>query len=149
VTNDKSLTTNPSMKVQTYGSTYEMCESRILYGVEVWGLKETWGSIVDLHDRFCKKLLGLSRCSANGVAEMRLVKNRRRRKFMWLTVQVLAAFLRMDFEDPVRQNFDWQKGNSSVRFGSGEKQMIEHVVCVGLTKSMWGWVSGEAKPKNY
>jgi hypothetical protein len=28
--------------------------------------------------------------------------------------------------------FDWQKGNSSVGFGSWEKQMIEHVRCVGL-----------------
>jgi hypothetical protein len=41
--------------------------------------------------------------------------------------------LRVDFEDPVRQYFDWQKGNSSVRFGSGEKQMIKDGGCVDLT----------------
>ena len=30
------------MNVQTFESTYEMCESRILYIIELWGLKESW-----------------------------------------------------------------------------------------------------------
>jgi hypothetical protein len=41
--------------------------------------------------------------------------------FSWWTLKILSE-----------KYFDRQKGNSSVRFGSWEKQMIEHVRCVGL-----------------
>jgi hypothetical protein len=59
------------MKVRTLENIYEtLCESRIMYGVELWGLDEAWKEVDRIHGRFCKKILGLPRCAANGMAEM-------------------------------------------------------------------------------
>jgi hypothetical protein len=76
------------MKVRTLENIYEMlCKSRIMYGVEVWGLDEAWKEVDRIHGRFCKKILGLPRCTANGLAEMELGRDSRRRKAMWLAVK--------------------------------------------------------------
>jgi hypothetical protein len=65
---DKCLARIPSLEY-----IYEMlCESRIIYRVELWGPYEAWKISAKVHGRFCKKLLGLPRCAANGMAEMEL-----------------------------------------------------------------------------
>jgi hypothetical protein len=64
-----------------------LCESRIMYGVELWGLDKAWKEVDRLHGRFCKKILGLPRCAANDVAEMELRRDSRRGKAMWLTIK--------------------------------------------------------------
>jgi hypothetical protein len=59
------------MKVKTLENIYEMlCESRVMHGVELWGSDEAWKEVDRLHGRCCKKILGLPRCAANGMAEM-------------------------------------------------------------------------------
>jgi hypothetical protein len=84
---DKCLVTTPNMKVRTLENICEMlCESRIMYDVELWGLDEAWKE-VRMHRRFCKKILGLVRCVANGMAEIGLGRDSRRGKAMWLAVQ--------------------------------------------------------------
>jgi hypothetical protein len=71
-----------------------LCESRIMYGVEVWRLDEAWKEVDRIQERFCKKILGLSRCAANDVAEMELGGDSRRGKAMWVAVH-------MDIQDLV------------------------------------------------
>lgn len=40
---DKCLATTLNMKVQTLGNMYEMlCESFMMYGVELWGFDTEW-----------------------------------------------------------------------------------------------------------
>jgi hypothetical protein len=49
---------------------YEMvCELRLMYGTEIWGLDEGWKEIDIIHVRICKKILGVPRFAAKGVAE--------------------------------------------------------------------------------
>jgi hypothetical protein len=38
-----------SLKVRTLEYTYETCESRIMYGVELWGLDEAWKEVDRIH----------------------------------------------------------------------------------------------------
>jgi hypothetical protein len=83
---DKCLATTPNIKFRTLEYIYEMCESRIMYCVEIMGLDEAWKEVDRIHGRFCKKLLGLPRCAANDVAEMELGRDSRREKAMWLAV---------------------------------------------------------------
>jgi hypothetical protein len=72
------------MKVRTLENIYETCESRIMHGVELWGLDEAWKEVGRIHGRFCKKILGLPRGAVNGVAEMELGRDNRRGNAMWL-----------------------------------------------------------------
>jgi hypothetical protein len=63
------------------GNIYEMvCESKIVYGMEVWGLIEAWKDVDRLYSRFCKKLMGILNCAANGFPEMELGRESRRGK---------------------------------------------------------------------
>jgi hypothetical protein len=80
---DKCLATTPDMKVRTLENMYEtLCESGIMYGVELWGLDEAWKEVDRIHGRFCKKIFGVPRCVASDMAEMELGRNSRRGKAM-------------------------------------------------------------------
>jgi hypothetical protein len=46
---NKSLATTPNMKVRILEYIYETCESRIMYGVELWGLDEAWKEVDRIH----------------------------------------------------------------------------------------------------
>jgi hypothetical protein len=53
----KCLTRTPDMGVKLLGNVYEMvCESRMMSGLEIWGVEEGWKEIDTIHGRMCKKL---------------------------------------------------------------------------------------------
>jgi hypothetical protein len=63
------------MRVQLLENVYEMVyESRLMYGAEIWGLDEGWEETNIIHGRLCKKILGIPRFAANGVAVLELRK---------------------------------------------------------------------------
>jgi hypothetical protein len=104
---DKYLATTPDMKVSTLENIYEtLCESRIMYGVELWGLDKAWKEVDRIYGRFCKKTLGLPRCAASGMAEMELGRDSRGGKAMWLAVKYWQRIMHMDIQDPVRQCYE-------------------------------------------
>jgi len=73
------MSVTPSIKVQILENRYEiLCESKIMYGIEVWRLSEAWKELDKIHRRFCKKLLGILNCAVNGLAEMELGRESRR-----------------------------------------------------------------------
>jgi hypothetical protein len=91
------------MKVRTLKNIYEtLCESRIMYGVELWGLDEAWKEVDRIHGRFCKKILDLPRCAANGITEMELGRDGRRGKAMWVAVKFWQRTMHMDIQDSIR-----------------------------------------------
>jgi hypothetical protein len=74
---------------------YKMvCESRMMYGVEIWGVEERWKEIGKAHGRMCKKFLGILRFAANGVAELESGRDYRRGKYMYI-----GEILVKDFAD--------------------------------------------------
>jgi hypothetical protein len=57
---DKCLARTPDIRVTTVENIYEMlCESRMMYGIEMWGLEGGWKQIDNIHSRFCKVTLGM------------------------------------------------------------------------------------------
>ena len=48
--------------------------------VEVWGFSETWKELHEVHRRFCKEVMGILNCAANGFDEMELGRQSRRSK---------------------------------------------------------------------
>jgi hypothetical protein len=66
------------MRMQLLENVYEMvCESRLMNGAEIWGLDEGWKETDIIHGRLCKKILGIPRFAANGVAELELGRDSR------------------------------------------------------------------------
>jgi hypothetical protein len=62
---DKCLARTPDMSLQLLEIVYEMvCESRLMYGAEIWVLDEGWKEVDIIHGRLCKKLLGIPRFAA-------------------------------------------------------------------------------------
>jgi hypothetical protein len=53
---DKCLSRTPNMRIQLLENVYEIvCESRMMYGAEIWGLDEGWKEVDIVHSRLCKK----------------------------------------------------------------------------------------------
>jgi hypothetical protein len=85
------------MGVKLLENVYEMvCESRMMYGVEIWGNEEEWKEIDKIHGRMCKTFLGIPRFAANGVAELELGRGSRRCKVMITLVKYWQRILQMD-----------------------------------------------------
>jgi hypothetical protein len=61
---------------------------------------------------------------------MELDRDSRRGKAMWWAVQYWQRIIHMDIQDPVRQCYEWQKGN--MRFESWTKKMKEESESIGL-----------------
>jgi hypothetical protein len=100
------------MRIQLLENVYEMvCESRMMYGAEIWGLDAGLKEIDIIHGRLCKKILGIPRFAANGIAEMELGKDSRRSKVLCLAVKYWLRTLQMDKEELVRVCYDWQVNN--------------------------------------
>jgi hypothetical protein len=107
VTIDKCLTRTPDMGVKFLGNVYEMVyESRMMYGVEIWGIEEGWKQIDKIHGRMCKKILGIPRFTANGVTELELGRDSRRSKVMNSLVTYWPRISQMDKDDLVKVSYD-------------------------------------------
>jgi hypothetical protein len=71
---------------------------------------DAWKEIDKIHGRFCKKILGVPRCAANGAAEIELGRDRRG-KTMSLTLKYWQRILCVDNQELVKKCNDWQKDN--------------------------------------
>jgi hypothetical protein len=75
------------MRVKILENLYEICESRSMYGVEIWGLEEGWKRSDAVQGRFCKKVLWILSIAANGAAVLELERDSRRGKVSCLVVK--------------------------------------------------------------
>jgi hypothetical protein len=73
-----------------------------------------------IHSRFCKKVLGIPRCAANGAAEIKLSRESWRGKSMSLTLKYSQRILRMDCHEVVKKCYVWQR--DTIKFESWSKE---------------------------
>jgi hypothetical protein len=76
------------------------------------GVYDAWKKIDKIHGRFCKKILGVLRCAANGAAEIEKGKDSRKGRTMSLTLKYWQRILRMDNQELVKKCNDRQKDNT-------------------------------------
>jgi hypothetical protein len=128
---DKCLTRTPDMRIQLLENVYEtVCESRLMYGAEIWGLDEGWKEIDIIYSRLCKKILGIPRFEASGVAEVELGRDSRRGKVLCLAVKYWLRTLQMDEEELVRVCYEFQVNN--LEFDSWARKLSEQLSKIGL-----------------
>ena len=78
---DTSISVTVAVKIQMLEYIQEIvCESMIICGIVVWGLKEACKELDTYHSRFCKKLMCILNCAANGFAKMELDRESSRGK---------------------------------------------------------------------
>jgi hypothetical protein len=141
------------MGVKLLENVYEMvCESRMMYGVEIWGIEERWKEVGKIHGRMCKKVLGIPRFAANGVAELELGRDSRRCKVMITLVKCWQRILQMDKNDLVRVCHDWQINNA--QYDGWAKKLEKELNQIGLghiwrnpTENQRGTVCKEVKER--
>jgi hypothetical protein len=107
---DKCLARTPDIRVKVLENIYEMlCESRMMYCIEMWDLEGGWKQIDKIHSRFCKVILGMPRSAANNVAELELGRVSRRGKVLNRIVKYWLRLLGMDSSKLVKICYEWQK----------------------------------------
>ena len=94
------------------GSIYEIiCESRMIFGIEILGIKGGWEIVDNIPGRFCKKMLTLPQSTVNDTAERGLGKGSRRGKFFCRTSQFWCRILQMEQEKFLKYCNGCQVGN--------------------------------------
>jgi len=77
-----------------------VCGSQFRYGIQVSRLSEAWKEVDNVHRGFCKKLMGVPSCVANGFAEIELGRESRRGKS---AVKYWCQIMCVDIEGLVEQ----------------------------------------------
>jgi hypothetical protein len=92
-------------------------------------LDEGWKETDIIHGRFCKKILGIPRFAANGIAELQLGRDSRRGKVLCRAVKNLQRTLQMDKEELVRVCYEWQVNN--LEFESWARKLSKQLSKIG------------------
>jgi hypothetical protein len=127
IVTDRCLARIPDMKVKMLENIYGMISETY---IELWEVYNAWMEIGKIHTRFCKKVLGIPRCAANGAAEIELSRESRREKIMSLTLKYWHGILRMDCHEVVKNCYVWQRDN--IKFESWSKRVKEELEKIGL-----------------
>jgi hypothetical protein len=128
---DKCISVTPDIEVEMLENVYEMaCESKIMYGIEVWGLNGAWKEVDKVHSIFCKKTIGVPNCAANGFAEMELGRESRRSRCLGRILKYWYSVTFLETEKPIKQCYEWQK--CSVGIKSWAMEVKEELHNIGL-----------------
>jgi hypothetical protein len=69
----------PNMGINILEQLYvPLIESRMMTGVEIWGLDDGWREIEKVHEMFCKRIMGASTAAANGACVKELGSTNRK-----------------------------------------------------------------------
>jgi hypothetical protein len=97
-------------------SIYEMlCESKIMYGIQVWGLNKAWKELGKVHSGSCNKLMGVVKCAVSGFAKMEVGRQSTRGKGIEQIVEYLYQIMHSYIEDLAQPHNEWQMSDTSVK----------------------------------
>jgi hypothetical protein len=87
----------------------QMCnsliESRLMTGVEIWGLEGGWEEIEKVHEMFCKRIFGVPSTAANGACVRELGRINRKEKVVERIVKFRKRLWDMDETSLLREAF--------------------------------------------
>jgi hypothetical protein len=89
-----------------------------------------WKEVDKVHSIFCKKIIGIPNCAANGFVEMKLGKESRRSKCLGRILKSWYSVMFLGTEEPIKHCYEWQKCN--VRIKSWAMEVKEKLHNVGL-----------------
>jgi hypothetical protein len=68
----------------------------MMTGVEIWGLEDRWKEIKEVHELFCKRVMGTPNTAANGVYVKELGRTNRKKKVMEKILRYWQRLQEMD-----------------------------------------------------
>jgi hypothetical protein len=101
-----------------------------MYGIEVWGLNGAWKEVDKVHSIFCKKIIGIPNCAANGFVEMELGRESSRSKCLGRILKYWYCVMFLEAEEPIKRGYEWQKCNMGVK--SWAMEVKEELHNIGL-----------------
>jgi hypothetical protein len=100
---DKCIAVTPDIKMFMLENIYVMVrESKIMYGIEIWGLNGAWKEVDKMDSIFCIRIIGISNCAANGFAEMELGRESRRSKCLGRILKYWYSVMFLETEEPIK-----------------------------------------------
>jgi hypothetical protein len=87
----------PNMGINILEHLYvSLIESRMMTGLEIWGLDDGWRGIGKVHEMFCKRIMGASTASANGACVKELGRTNRKEKVLERVFKFWERLLEME-----------------------------------------------------
>jgi hypothetical protein len=93
-----------NIQVKVLGQIYNsLIESRMMTGVEIWGLEGGWKEIEKVHEMFCKRISVVPSTAANGACVTELERTNRKEKVVERIVKYLKRLWDMDGTSLLRE----------------------------------------------
>jgi hypothetical protein len=73
-----------------------LIESRMMTGVEIWGLDDGWREIGKVHEIFCKRIMGATTAAANGACVKEFGRTNRKEKVLERVFKYWRRLLKME-----------------------------------------------------
>jgi hypothetical protein len=87
----------PNIEVKVLEQVYNaLLESRMMTGVEIWGLEDGWKEIKKVHELFCKRVMGTPNTAANGAYVKELGRTNRKEKVIETVLTYWQRLRQMD-----------------------------------------------------
>jgi hypothetical protein len=87
----------PNIEVKVAEQVYNaLVESRMMAGVEIWGLEDGWKEIKKVHELFCKRVMGKPNTAANGACVRELGRTNGKDKVIERVLRYWQRLLEMD-----------------------------------------------------
>jgi hypothetical protein len=87
----------PNIEVKVLEQVYNaLVESRMMTGVEIWGLVDGWKEVKKVHELFCKRVTGTPNTAANGVCLKELGGTNRKEKVVERVLRYWQRLREMD-----------------------------------------------------
>jgi hypothetical protein len=91
------LATAPNTGINILEQLYEsLIESRMMTGVEIWGLDDGWREIGNAHEMFCKRIMEAPTAAASGACVKELGRTSRKEKVLERLFKYWERLLEME-----------------------------------------------------
>jgi hypothetical protein len=113
---NKCVATAPNIEVKVLEQLYNVSEeSRMMTGVEIWGLEDGWKETGEVHELFCKRVMRMPNTAASGACVKELGRTNREEKVTERVLRYWQRLWEMDetrlLEDALKQQ-SLEKGNN-------------------------------------
>jgi hypothetical protein len=119
-----------------------LVESRMMTGVEIWGLEDGWKETGKFQELFCKRVMGMPNTAANGACVKELGRTNRKEKVLETVLRHWQRLREMDetslFGDALKQQ-SLEKGDNRL---NNIKQELETLGMGDI------WINGEENNRN-
>jgi ribosomal protein L11 methylase PrmA len=137
------LSRAPNIEVKVLEQVYNaLVESRMMTGAEIWGVEDGWKEVKEVHELFCKRVMGTPNTAANGACVKELGRANRKEKVIERVLRYWQRLREMDEMSSLGDALKQQRLEKGKNWLNKIKQELEGLGMGDI------WIKGEENNRN-